>query len=200
VGNDEQGDENSNQNSDTRVLSAGKNGSADVVANVTYVNGEETERTILSYVTLINPVTEQQARGTKERPTWLPTGTFRWPCSGNITSRFGYRHLSYSYASTYHKGIDIANRRGTAIYAADGGTVTYSGWMSGYGYLIIISHGNGYETYYGHNSSLLVGVGSHVYKGQQIARMGSTGNSTGNHCHFGVMYNGVFKNPLNYLP
>jgi len=184
---------------DTKVLSAGTNGSADVVANVVYVNGEETQRTVLSYVTLVDPITEQQARGTKARPTWLPTGTFRWPCSGNLTSRFGYRNLSYSYASKYHEGIDIANRRGTPIYAADGGTVTYSGWMSGYGYLVIINHGNGYETYYGHNSSLLVSVGQHVYKGQQVAKMGSTGNSTGNHCHFGVYYNGVAKNPLNYL-
>jgi murein DD-endopeptidase MepM/ murein hydrolase activator NlpD/nucleoid-associated protein YgaU len=184
---------------DTKVLSAGQFGSADVVANVTYVNGEETERTILSSVTLVNPITEQQARGTKERPTWLPTGRFRWPCSGNITSRFGYRNLSYSYASTYHKGIDIANRRGTAICAADGGTVIYAGWMSGYGYLVQIDHGNGYVTYYGHNSSLLVHVGQHVYKGQQISRMGSTGNSTGNHCHFEIRYNGTAKNPLNYL-
>ena len=185
---------------DYKVISAGSNGSADVLANVTYVNGEEQERVILSSVTLKNPVTEQRLQGTKERPTWLPTGTFRWPCSGNITSRFGYRNLSYSYASTNHKGIDIANRYGTAIYAADGGTVTYAGWMSGYGYLVKINHGNGYETLYGHNSSLVASVGQHVYKGQQIARMGSTGNSTGNHCHFEVRYNGVPRNPVNYLP
>ncbi|MET0016237.1 peptidoglycan DD-metalloendopeptidase family protein [Oscillibacter sp.] len=185
---------------DYKVVSAGSNGSADMVANVTYVNGEETERVVLSSVTLKNPVTEQRLQGTKERPTWLPTGTFRWPCSGNITSPFGYRHLSYSYASTNHKGIDIANRYGTPIYAADGGTVTYAGWMSGYGYLVQINHANGYETLYGHNSSLLVSVGQHVYKGQQISRMGSTGNSTGNHCHFEVRYNGVARNPVNYLP
>lgn len=185
---------------DYKVLSAGVYGSADVVANVTYVNGQETQRDVLSSVTLVNPITEQQARGTKERPTWIATGTFRWPCSGHVTSGFGYRHLSYSYASTYHEGIDIANKRGTSIYAADGGTVTYAGWMSGYGYLVIINHGNGYETYYGHNSSLLVHVGQHVYKGQQVSRMGSTGNSTGNHCHFGVYYHGVAKNPMNYLP
>lgn len=185
---------------DYKVTSKGENGSADVVANVTYVNGEETERNVLSSVTLKNPVTEQRLQGTKDRPTWLPTGTFRWPCSGNITSGFGYRHLSYSYASTNHKGIDIANRYGTAICAADGGTVIYAGWMSGYGYLVQVDHGNGYVTYYGHNSSLVVSVGQHVYKGQQIARMGSTGNSTGNHCHFEVRYNGVARNPLNYLP
>ena len=85
------------------------------------------------------------------------------------------------------------------ILAADGGTVTYSGWMSGYGYLIIIDHGNGYVTYYGHNSSLLVSVGEHVHKGQQVARMGSTGVSSGNHCDFRIQLNGTFLNPLNYL-
>ena len=145
-------------------------------------------------------VAELQARGTMERPTWLPTGSFRWPCSGRISSRFGYRNTGIAGASTYHKGIDIGNSYGTPILAADGGTVTYAGWMSGYGYLIIIDHGNGYETYYGHNSSLVASVGEKVYKGQQVARMGSTGISSGNHCHFGVKKNGTFVNPLNYLP
>lgn len=182
---------------DYKVLSAGQYGKADVTANVTYVNGEETERKVLSYVQLKAPVTEQQAQGTKERPTWLPTGSFRWPCSGTITSRFGYRRSIFG--SNYHGGVDIANRYGTAVCAADGGTVIYAGWMSSYGYLVQIDHGNGFVTYYGHNSKLLVSVGQHVYKGQQIARMGSTGNSTGNHCHFEVRYNGVRRNPLNYL-
>ncbi len=185
---------------DYKVTSAGSYGAADVVANVTYVNGEETARNILSSVTLREPVTEQRLQGTKERPTWLPTGTFRWPATGRITSRFGGRSSPGGVGSTNHKGIDIAGRRGTPIYAADGGTVAYAGWMGGYGYLVQINHGNGYVTYYGHNSGLTVSVGQHVYKGQQIARMGSTGNSTGNHCHFEVRYNGVAKNPLNYLP
>ena len=184
---------------DYKITSAGQYGAADVVATVTYVNGEETERTVLSSVTLREPVTEQRLRGTKERPTWHPTGTFRWPVSGRITSYFGGRKSPGGIGSTNHKGIDIAAPRGTPVYAADGGTVTYSGWMSGYGYLVRIDHGNGYVTYYGHNSKLSVSVGQHVYKGQQIARVGSTGNSTGNHCHFEVRYNGVAKNPLNYL-
>ena len=185
---------------DYKVISAGEYGAADVVANVTYVNGEETERTILSSVTLKEPVTEYRLRGTKVRPTWMPTGSFRWPTSGRISSYFGGRKSPGGIGSTNHKGIDIAVPRGTPIYAADGGTVTYSGWMSGYGYLVQIDHGNGYVTRYGHNSSLTVSVGQHVYKGQQVARAGSTGNSTGNHCHFEVRYNGVAKNPLNYLP
>jgi len=179
-----------------KVTSPGVYGKADMTANVTYINGEETEREVVASVTLSQPVTEQQLRGTKERPTWYPTGSFSWPCTGILTSRFGYRSL---LGSTYHNGIDIGNSYGTSIYAADGGTVTYSGWMSGYGYLIIIDHGNGYQTYYGHNSSLAVSVGAKVHKGQLIARMGSTGRSTGNHCHFGIKLNGTFVNPLNYL-
>ena len=185
---------------DYKVTSKGEYGKADVMAKTTYVNGEETERTILSSVTLKEPVTEHRIRGTKARPTWMPTGSFRWPTSGRISSYFGGRKSPGGIGSTNHKGIDIAVPRGTPIYAADGGTVTYSGWMSGYGYLVQVDHGNGYVTRYGHNSSLTVSVGQHVYKGQQVARAGSTGNSTGNHCHFEVRYNGVAKNPLNYLP
>ena len=184
---------------DYKVLSAGEFGKADVTANVTYINGEETARQIVASVTLSDPVTEMQARGTIPRPTWFPTGSFRWPCNGTITSYFGRRNTGIRGASTYHQGLDIANGYGTAIYAADGGTVTYSGWRGGYGYLVIIDHGNGYQTYYGHNSSLVVSAGEHVYKGQQIARMGSTGVSSGNHCHFGILINGTFVNPLNYL-
>ncbi|WP_304965062.1 peptidoglycan DD-metalloendopeptidase family protein [uncultured Oscillibacter sp.] len=184
---------------DYKVTSAGEYGAADTVANVTYINGQETERTVLSSVTLRQPVTEYRLQGTKPRPTWLPTGSFRWPTTGRISSRFGGRSSPGGIGSTNHKGIDIAVPRGTPIYAADGGTVTYSGWMGGYGYLVQIDHGNGYVTRYGHNSSLTVSVGQKVYKGQQIARAGSTGNSTGNHCHFEVRYNGVAKNPLNYL-
>ncbi len=192
-------DSDSMYKGDYKVTSKGQFGAADVVANVTYVNGEEIERDVLSSVTLRDPVTEQRLQGTKERPTWLPTGTFRWPVSGRITSYFGGRRSPGGIGSTNHKGIDIAAPRGTAVCASDGGTVTYAGWMGGYGYLVRINHGNGYETYYGHNSSLTVSVGQKVYKGQQIARVGSTGNSTGNHCHFEVRYNGVSKNPLNYL-
>ena len=185
---------------DYKVTSKGEYGKADVMAKATYVNGEETERTTLPPVPLKEPVTEYRLRGTKARPTWMPTGSFRWPTSGRISSYFGGRKSPGGIGSTNHKGIDIAVPRGTPIYAADGGTVTYSGWMSGYGYLVQIDHGNGYVTRYGHNSSLTVSVGQHVYKGQQVARAGSTGNSTGNHCHFEVRYNGVAKNPLNYLP
>lgn len=116
---------------DYQVTSPGEYGAADVVANVTYVNGVETERTILSSVTLKEPVTEQRLQGTKERPTWLPTGTFRWPISGRITSRFGGRSSPGGIGSTNHQGIDIAGRtarRSTRRTAAQ--SPTPAGWAA----------------------------------------------------------------------
>ena len=184
---------------DYKVLSKGVYGTADVVADVTYVNGEETERTVISSVTLTEPVTEQRAQGTKARPSWYPTGSFRWPTSGRITSYFGYRNTGIRGASTNHRGIDISVSYGTPIYAADGGVVSFSGYKGAMGYVVIIDHQNGFKTYYEHNSSLLVSAGQTVYKGQQIAKAGRSGVTSGVHCHFGIQYNGTYYNPLNYL-
>jgi len=184
---------------DERVISKGSFGKADIVADVTYVNGEEQERTIISSVTLSDPVAETRARGTKVRPTWYPTGSFRWPCSGRITSYFGYRSTGIRGATRNHKGIDIACSYGTPIYAADGGRVTYAGYKGAMGYVVIIDHNNGYVTYYEHNSSLLVSAGQTVYKGQQVAKAGRSGVASGVHCHFGIQRNGSYVNPLNYL-
>ena len=194
-------DDSSMYQGDYKVLSKGKYGKADITANVTFVNGNETDRQIVASVTLQDPVTEVQARGTKPRPSWFPTGSFRWPTSGIITSYFGYRDAPNAAASSYHNALDIANGTGTPIYAADGGTVTYAGWNGGYGLLIKIEHNNTpYVTYYAHCSALYVSVGDHVYKGEHIAAMGSTGNSTGSHLHFGILKNNTWVNPLNYLP
>lgn len=192
-------DDNTMWEGDTRVITKGQYGTADTVARVTYEGVEEVERIIEEQTILTEPVTEVQARGTLERPSWAPTGSFRWPVSGGtITSRYGYRNIFGG--TSFHGGVDIAKSYGTDIVAADGGVVIYAGWMGSYGYLVQIDHQNGYVTYYGHNSSLLVSVGDKVYKGQHIAEMGSTGRSTGNHCHFEVRYNGERQNPLNYLP
>lgn len=186
---------------DYRVISKGVYGKADVTANVTYVNGLETDRQVVASAVLSEPIAEVQARGTKPRPTWYPTGSFRWPCSGVITSYFGYRDAPLSGASSNHGALDIANRTGTAIYAADGGTVTYAGWYSGYGYTVEITHNNtGFVTLYAHCSALYVSAGDKVYKGEHIAAMGSTGISTGSHLHFGIAYNGVYVNPALYVP
>jgi murein DD-endopeptidase MepM/ murein hydrolase activator NlpD len=115
-----------------------------------------------------------------------------WPTRGTITSNFGRRW------GRLHKGIDIANRKGTPIYAADSGVVTFSGRSGGYGNLVKISHG-GLLTYYGHLSSRSVSVGQNVKRGQLIGYMGSTGNSTGSHLHFEVRVNGTAVNPRRYL-
>ena len=184
---------------DYEVLEPGVYGKEDVTANVTYINGAEVNRDVVAAVTLSQPTPELQARGTKERPSWAATGSLRWPCSGIITSYFGYRDIGVAGASSNHGALDIAARYGTPIYAADGGTVVASGWDGGYGYRIRIDHGNGMVTLYAHCSSLLVGSGEHVFKGQLIAYMGSTGISTGSHCHFGVYVNGTAVDPLNYL-
>lgn len=96
-------------------------------------------------------------------------------------------------------GMDIAASNGTDIKAAADGTITYSGWMGGYGNLVIISHGNGIQTYYGHCSKLYASVGETVKAGDVIAAVGSTGNSTGNHLHFEIRKNGTQINPQIYL-
>lgn len=183
---------------DTAIVSRGSYGTADTSALVTYQGATELAREIIEQNTITEPVTQVERRGTAPRPSWAPTGTFRCPTNGTLTSKYGYRYIFGK--TSFHGGIDIANSTGTNIYAADGGIVTYSGWNSGgYGYLIIIDHQNGYKTYYAHCSKLLVGVGAKVHKGQHIAEMGNTGRSTGPHLHFEIRYKGERKNPLNYI-
>lgn len=185
---------------DSRVVTQGAGGEALVNANITYVNGYETERAVMASITLSEPTATVIARGTTERPKTASTGVYKWPVSGVITSRFGYRSTGLTGASSYHKGIDIGGiARGTSIKAADGGKVTYAGSMSGYGNLVIITHDNGTKTYYAHNTSLCVKAGERVYQGQVIAKAGNTGVSYGVHCHFEIRINGVPVNPLNYL-
>ena len=123
--------------------------------------------------------------------------TLTEPVSGTITSRFGSNE---SIRNHTHAGLDIAAPKGTAIKAAASGTVTYAGNAGdGYGNYVIISHGNGVTTVYAHCSSLLVSAGQTVSKGEVIAKVGSTGNSTGNHLHFEVRVNGVAYNPQYYV-
>ena len=181
----------------SKILTQGVEGEASVEANVTFVNGYEREREIISSTTLREPTTTIKAVGTKEKPKTASSGSFAWPITGRINSYFGGRYIFGSYS--YHSGIDIQATHGATIKAADGGTVTFSGYKGSYGYLVVITHDNGIQTYYAHNSSLLVSAGQKVYKGQAIAKAGSTGRSTGTHCHFEMRVNGSAVNPLNYL-
>ena len=124
---------------------------------------------------------------------------YRWPVMGKISSVFGWRRSPFGRRRVFHSGLDIRAPRGRGIVAAGDGRVVHSGWMGGYGKTIVISHPGGMSTLYGHCSSLLVRNGQTVRSGQQIARVGSTGRSTGNHLHFEVRRNGTPQNPLRYL-
>jgi murein DD-endopeptidase MepM/ murein hydrolase activator NlpD len=115
------------------------------------------------------------------------------PVYGIISCRFGQQ---YGY---YHTGLDIATSTGTPIQAAAEGTVSYAGYHYSYGYLVILNHANGVQTYYAHCSQLYVSVGDYVSQGQIIGAIGSTGNSTGPHLHLEVRVNGAAQNPQNYL-
>ncbi len=128
-------------------------------------------------------------------------GGFIWPLavSGRITSHFGRRSAPTAGASTYHKGIDIAAPAGTAIYAAADGTVTTATYSSSAGNYVMINHGNGLYTVYMHASRLYCSVGDKVSQGDRIAAVGSTGVSTGAHLHFGVISNGNYVNPEDYV-
>ena len=127
------------------------------------------------------------------------TGSMIWPLYGEITSEYGWRTHPIYGDSRYHSGMDIGGEYGDPIIAAAAGTVIYSGWISGYGYAVIIDHGGGISTLYGHNEALAVGEGQTVSQGQVIAYCGSTGNSTGPHCHFEVREGGEPVDPMGYL-
>ena len=143
---------------------------------------------------------QEAARQAASQPSYTQgSGVLSWPCNGPITSPYGYRVHPIFGTTIYHSGIDIGVDYGTPIHAADSGTVIYVGWISGYGNAVIIDHGNGMQTLYGHNQSLNVSEGQSVSKGQVIAFAGSTGNSTGPHCHFEVQVNGSAVDPMGYL-
>lgn len=129
------------------------------------------------------------------------TGVMQWPCPSTkrITSYFSTRQHPIDGVTKMHNGIDIAGYLGVDIVAADGGTVLFAGNSSSYGKYIVISHGNGITTLYAHCSQLIVSAGASVSKGQVIAKVGSTGKSTGPHLHFEVSVNGTRKNPLDYV-
>lgn len=128
------------------------------------------------------------------------SGRLLWPTTSSIiTSYFGYRVHPIWGTTRFHSGIDIGAGYGKPIYAAADGVVIFAGWYYGYGYTVVIDHGSGITTLYAHCSSLNVYKGQYVTRGQVIARVGSTGNSTGPHLHFEVQINGQPVNPLNYL-
>lgn len=179
---------------DYRVKVAGKKGEKEIKAKIIKENGIEVDREILNESILDDPVTKIVLKGTKKPPPKIGTGSLSKPTSrGVITSPFGSRW------GRRHTGIDIGMPTGTSVKAADGGKVIYSGWKGGYGKLVIIDHGANMQTYYAHNSKLLVKKGEKVFKGQTVAKSGNTGRSTGPHLHFEVRKNGTPINPIKYV-
>lgn len=184
---------NSMYKDQTSVKVKGVYGEKEVTADVTKVNGIETERTVLKEKVIKEPKTQVVVKGTKEPPPKKGTGTFSYPTRGSISSKFGMRW------GRRHNGIDIAAKYGTDVKAADGGVVIWVGYEGSLGKLIKIDHGGNYVTYYGHLSKYNVKKGDKVYKGQKIGEVGSTGNSTGPHLHFEIRKNDVPQNPSSYL-
>ncbi|WP_058486932.1 LysM peptidoglycan-binding domain-containing M23 family metallopeptidase [Defluviitalea phaphyphila] len=186
-------EDDSKYKTEVEILEEGEEGEKEITAYKIRINGYEEGEEIISEEVIKEPKEEVILIGTKTPPPKSATGSFRMPVSGTLTSGFGSRW------GTFHAGIDLAAPIGTPIYASDGGTVVKAGWSNGYGYLVIIDHGNGFQTYYAHASEIYVSVGQKVAKGEKIAAVGSTGNSTGPHLHFEIRKNGEAQNPYNYL-
>lgn len=122
-----------------------------------------------------------------------------WPTRGRLTSRYGSRFSPFDGNSEFHPGVDISGPTGTPIHATADGMVRLASWASGYGNLVLLQHDFGFSTRYAHNSRLLVRVGERIKRGHVIALMGTTGKSSGTHCHYEVWRNGERKNPAAYL-
>jgi murein DD-endopeptidase MepM/ murein hydrolase activator NlpD len=178
---------------DKKIKKEGIKGKKQIEAEVTSFNGKEESRTLLKESVISKPEKMIVITGTKKRVFNVASGNLYNPTRGTMTSRFGTRW------GRRHTGIDIASKIGTPIKAAQGGKVVFSGWKGNYGKLVMLDHGNGYKTYYGHCSSLLVKKGDIVKRGQLIAKVGNTGRSTGPHVHFEVRKNNVPLNPLKYV-
>lgn len=183
----------------SELLVKGQRGEKLNKIEVTYVDGIERARTVISSEVTKEPVVEQIGIGTYSAKPSSPytvlsgTGQFSWPVDG------GY--ISDPFMSDRnHKGMDIAAPSGTDIYAAADGVVVASGWNTGgYGFFVMIDHLDGYETLYAHCSGLYAVEGQTVTRGQLIAAVGTTGDSTGNHCHFEVRYGGSYLNPADFI-
>jgi murein DD-endopeptidase MepM/ murein hydrolase activator NlpD len=156
-----------------------------------YLN--EVEALAAQSATLAAAIRDAQAgAGSAGTGTPSPAGLI-WPVNGPVVSGFGMRW------GRLHEGIDIAASTGTPIWAAAAGTVIHTGWLGGYGNLVVVDHGNGLATAYAHASAILVAVGQQVSQGETVSLVGSTGNSSGPHLHFEVRVNGIAVDPLLYL-
>ena len=186
-----------------KVVQEGKNGLKEVTSEITYIDGYETERAVVSETTLVEPVnakivvgsltsSSHDFSGTGSNSTESNVGGYIWPVNGGYISCpiWGYDG---------HTGTDIAANAGTTIWASKAGTVAYAGWSNGYGYNVLINHPDGTKTRYAHCSKLAVYSGQQVSQGQVIGYVGRTGWATGNHCHFEIISGGSYLDARNYI-
>lgn len=177
------------------LLRMGRLSQDDVRRTVERLRGESSRR-LASFQEIAWYITNERSLGQATPSVW--------PTSGQITSAYGYRFSplgegSGLHSGAFHEGIDIANRPDTPIVATADGVVRYSGWSSGFGMMVLVDHGFGYSTLYGHAAKTTVKVGDRVMRGQMLAYMGTTGRSTGNHLHYEVWRHGKPANPLTFL-
>ena len=178
-------------------MQEGVEGTADITYETTYIDGVPVDRQAVEYTVITQPVNKITITGTKLKTGMVAqvgSGSFMWPVPG------------YSYVSRWaslpggHRGADICAPYGTPILAADSGSVVAAGWHWSFGNYVEIDHGNGYRTLYAHMSSISVTQGQAVSQGQEIGKVGSTGNSTGNHCHFEVYSGGTLISARQFFP
>lgn len=177
------------------TLQEGVEGSEEVTYETTMIDGVVTDRQAISYTVLQASVPEITVTGTKLKSGMIAkigSGSFIWPVPN-------YKYVS-RWMGSGHRGADICAAYGTTIIASDSGTVVAAGWHYSYGNYVQIDHGNGYTTLYAHMSEILVSQGQAVSQGDAIGRVGSTGNSTGNHCHFEMTYNGALFSAQTLFP
>jgi murein DD-endopeptidase MepM/ murein hydrolase activator NlpD len=168
---------------------------AQVTSEVAALSREEATLSALIRARQLPPESsDSPAAAANAAPARVGGSGVAWPTNGSVTSGFGYRWGSL------HAGIDIANGTGTPIRAAKAGTIILAGWNGGYGNCIVIDHGGGFSTLYGHMTRLRASDGQRVSQGDLIGDMGSTGNSTGSHLHFETRVNGNAQDPTRYLP
>lgn len=183
----------------SKITTPGVQGVAAKTELVETVNGSESSREVLSNEVLVEPVTQVVVKGTAINMA-SATEKAQAKSAGFIVPLNTYVYISaYWGDGRNHKAIDFAGDRGTAIFAAQSGTVTFAGYQGNYGYLVEIDHGNGLKTRYAHCNALCVKAGQVVSQGQQIATMGNTGRSTGDHLHFEVLKNDKQVNPASYI-
>lgn len=177
------------------TLQEGEDGSEDVTYEITMIDGVVTDRQAISYNVTKQAVPEITVTGTRLKSgmvAQIGSGSFIWPVPN-------YTYVS-RWMSSGHRGADICAAYGTTIIASDSGTVIAAGWHYSYGNYVEIDHGNGYKTLYAHMSAISVTQGQAVSQGDKIGEVGSTGNSTGNHCHFEMFYNGALFSAQALFP